>query len=239
MRILSSLSLLLVAFIAGCSEQIPSAPESPGTDDAIVRSDGFLVRTYDATAGRKNGKVTNARPAKMSICHYDADAGAFKLISVGAPAYNAHVRHGDGVPGGEVPTQEGFTFDEACRPITIAPFTCTTEIGPFTDPYTGEQHAATAITITIRITDPDYLPVTGPGVASDHASGVLILPPDNLIVENGVGVGVKVIGVQTDPTVMVNFTGFAVGPNLPDNEPLMPGGEVFCGPYTIPASEPI
>jgi hypothetical protein len=57
---------------------------------------------------------------RVAVCHYDADAGTFHLITIAAPALPAHLRHGDGLPDGAVPGPEGYVFDEACQPIAAA-----------------------------------------------------------------------------------------------------------------------
>ena len=122
---LAALALLLPAAagslaLAGCDAAGPDpATAGPATADARAVGGFTTVRMSG------DGPVVTGRPAKVAVCHYDDDAGAFRLIEVGAPALPAHVRHGDGVPGGAVPGQEGSTFDAACAPVAVdPPFTC-------------------------------------------------------------------------------------------------------------------
>jgi hypothetical protein len=72
--------------------------------------------TYEAgldAAARPDG----AGMAKVSVCHYDADAGTYHLIVIAAPAVAAHLAQGGGIPGGAVPGQAGYIFDADCQPI--------------------------------------------------------------------------------------------------------------------------
>ena len=58
-----------------------------------------------------------ALPAdKVDVCHREGN-GEFHLINVSENALDAHMAHGDGVPGGSVPGMEGYEFDEACVPV--------------------------------------------------------------------------------------------------------------------------
>jgi hypothetical protein len=59
-----------------------------------------------------------AGPApKVDICHREGN-GEFHLINVSENAYDAHMAHGDGVPGGEVPGTNGeYVFDDACNVV--------------------------------------------------------------------------------------------------------------------------
>ncbi|CAN5764813.1 hypothetical protein BH23GEM7_BH23GEM7_41500 [soil metagenome] len=59
----------------------------------------------------------NQGQSKSAVCHYDADAGSYALISVANAALPAHVEHGDASPGEAVPNMPGFEFDEACQPV--------------------------------------------------------------------------------------------------------------------------
>jgi hypothetical protein len=61
---------------------------------------------------------SNARKAKVDVCHLD-DEGNYKLLSIAGPALQAHLDHGDGVPGGDVPDMEGYQFDETCTPEPV------------------------------------------------------------------------------------------------------------------------
>lgn len=59
---------------------------------------------------------------RVPICHLD-EQGVFTLLNVSARgnAVNAHLGHGDGVPGDPVPTMAGFSFDDGCVPVADGP----------------------------------------------------------------------------------------------------------------------
>ena len=67
-----------------------------------------------------------AHAEKSAVCHRTA-TGSFILIHVADQSVQAHVRHGDALPGQEVPGQPGYTFDVACQPVeaTSEPATLT------------------------------------------------------------------------------------------------------------------
>ena len=61
-------------------------------------------------------------PAKVAVCHLDAESGTYKAISIPERAAQAHLRHGDGIPGGNVPGSEGaFEFDDDCGQVATIP----------------------------------------------------------------------------------------------------------------------
>ena len=59
-------------------------------------------------------------PSKTAICHYDKTATTWYPITVSTKSVASHMKHGDGVPTGAVPGQEGYVFDSSCVP-TPAP----------------------------------------------------------------------------------------------------------------------
>lgn len=72
---------------------------------------------------------------KVDVCHLDADSGMFSLISVSQNALDAHMRHGDGLPGGDVPGMAGYGFDESCVPTAYVTF-CDVDLGyPFVETF--------------------------------------------------------------------------------------------------------
>lgn len=60
------------------------------------------------------------RPSRTAICHYDKTATTWYLITVSSRSVSSHMKHGDGVPAGAVPGQDGYVFDSSCVP-TPAP----------------------------------------------------------------------------------------------------------------------
>lgn len=55
-----------------------------------------------------------------SVCHQQGN-GSYALLSVSGQAVNAHVAHGDGVPGGAVSGMPGKKFDDACAIVNAGP----------------------------------------------------------------------------------------------------------------------
>lgn len=60
-------------------------------------------------AGGASAKQEN----KVEVCHRTGN-GSFHMISIGAPALEAHLAHGDGKPGQAVPGQPGKVFGADC-----------------------------------------------------------------------------------------------------------------------------
>jgi hypothetical protein len=65
----------------------------------------------------------SAAEQRLNICHLTGQ-GVFQLITVDASALLGHFDHGDGVPGGAVPDQPGFTFDDTCAEVPVPPPVC-------------------------------------------------------------------------------------------------------------------
>ena len=51
-----------------------------------------------------------AKPAKVDVCHWDADQGAFKLLNISEKALKAHLKQGGVLPGTN-------GLDENCNPL--------------------------------------------------------------------------------------------------------------------------
>ena len=51
---------------------------------------------------------------KVEVCHKAGNSGKYVLIDIAEPAVDAHLAHGDGFPGEEVPDTEGLCFDVDC-----------------------------------------------------------------------------------------------------------------------------
>lgn len=74
-----------------------------------------------------------AHEGKSAVCHRTG-AGNFTLIHVGDRSVQAHVGHGDALPGEEVPGALGYNFDAACQPVE-APNEPTTLTGTWEGTY--------------------------------------------------------------------------------------------------------
>lgn len=124
--LVAALSLALIAGLAACDAGAPGiasdAAVVPGsadergrqtTPEGLAAMRAQLKGIADARTGAQ-AKGQN----KVSVCHRTGfDANTFILLRVAAPAVNAHLRHGDGLVGGEVPGQPGYTFGDDCSPV--------------------------------------------------------------------------------------------------------------------------
>ena len=117
---LAALAVLLPLALAGC--------DAAGPDPALATADARPDAGFTTGRMSGDGPAVRGRQDKVAVCHSDDD-GTFRLIEVGAPALPAHIRHGDGVPGGAVPGQEGFVFDSACAPVPVEFAACFTGNG--------------------------------------------------------------------------------------------------------------
>jgi hypothetical protein len=91
--------LLPLGFILACSDGTTPSPTSLDPVDGPQ---------FSASGG--GGQV------KVEVCHRRED-GSFDLIVIGEPGFDAHVAHGDAVPGDPVPDMSGYVFDDACVPV--------------------------------------------------------------------------------------------------------------------------
>lgn len=192
---LAALAVLLPLALAGCD----AAGPDPATADARPDAGFTTVRMSG------DGPAVRGRQDKVAVCHSDDD-GTFRLIEVGAPALPAHIRHGDGAPGGAVPGRPGFVFDEACAPVPAALFTCTTEAGV-------DAEGRNTLIVTVLVTDPAALPLNG---LDAPASNVSVLDLENTRAT------ATATATQFDPTRPSTLTVRAHG---------VGASEFTCGPY--------
>jgi hypothetical protein len=97
----------------------------------------------------------------VPVCHYDADTGTYTSIAVSGngKAVDAHLAHGDALPGDPVPTMPGNTFDDGCVPVpdeVILAVAYTDQ-----DPDDGEYNADVDTLIAKVVGDGDGVPSTG------------------------------------------------------------------------------
>lgn len=59
--------------------------------------------------------AASAGADKSDVCHLN-DSGEWQVINVAGPAVDAHIAHGDSVPGDSVPGMPTYSFDEDCVP---------------------------------------------------------------------------------------------------------------------------
>lgn len=220
MRLASSLVLAaLLVGMAGCDAAGPSLETSQAGPLADARpSDGFLVRTLDG----RTGQSTEHRQERMAVCHYDADAGTYERIEVGAPALDAHLRHGDGLPGGVVEGADvPSTFGDDCTVTPDAPPQCSVA-------RVANPDGTTTVVVTGLFSEPR----SGAGVISILTDG------PNTIRER---IGTNSLGFLTEGGLVVGVTQTAryqagsddlIGLQSSDS-----GGTFTCGPYpaTVPA----
>ena len=121
---LLSLSLVGSLAIYGCAQDSASPTEAglPGSSSARMAAASASSADHDPIADDPIAEARGRAP-KVDICHID-DAGAWELINVNGNAQQAHVGHGDGLPGGDVPGQAGYAFDDSCTPVATAVCPC-------------------------------------------------------------------------------------------------------------------
>jgi hypothetical protein len=71
---------------------------------------------------------TSAQVQKVNVCHREGN-GTYHLITVASQAVPAHLNHGDALPGGLVPDQSGFKFDDTCQIVQASVCPCDLSIG--------------------------------------------------------------------------------------------------------------
>jgi len=76
--------------------------------------------TIPSAAQAGSNRPPTRPPAKTAICHYDKTAAMWKPITVSSQSVAQHMKHGDGLPGGAVPGQDGMVFDASCVPTPVA-----------------------------------------------------------------------------------------------------------------------
>ena len=75
------------------------------------------------------GARTSLAADKVAVCHYQPDNAAWKLISVGGTASDAHLQnHDDALPGG-VTGITGTALDANCEPVLASCGNCLTAHG--------------------------------------------------------------------------------------------------------------
>lgn len=83
--------------VAAAALALGACADSPITSPAASRAVGSLPSFAVAGGGK----------TKVDICHRTAH-GTYNLITVGEPAYQAHMNHGDLLPGGFVVIDDVF-----------------------------------------------------------------------------------------------------------------------------------
>lgn len=85
----------------------------------LVRLATVLAAVLAFAAVSTSASAQTQPPPKVQVCHKAAN-GTFHLITISTNATDAHMAHGDGLPGQAVPNMDGFIFGENCAP-TVAP----------------------------------------------------------------------------------------------------------------------
>ncbi len=91
-------------FLAGCHEILGDRKIDSIEEDINAQSNDLLFKKKE----------------KCPVCHYQEDQNTYKKIWVncGKPM-EAHLNHGDGSIGDEVPTAPGFVFGENCELVEL------------------------------------------------------------------------------------------------------------------------
>ncbi len=63
--------------------------------------------------------AASAKASKADVCHLN-DVGGWQVNNVSERAVEAHLLHGDGLPGEAVPGMDRYSFDEDCVPTAVA-----------------------------------------------------------------------------------------------------------------------
>jgi hypothetical protein len=208
------LALALAFSLAACDAADPASQLGP--DAAAQAASGIATLHVDAATGH----ATRGRQERVDVCHYDADADAYKLITVAAPALAAHLRQGGGVPGGAVPNQEGYVFDDTCQPVPMGPYTCETVYGV-------DGLGRPTLTVTALAHDPAFLPIST-SISGISGSGAMF-GSQGFILDGGVRVGAHITFIATNPGTEAIGVLWLYGPG---------GGlpVVTCGWYPIIAA---
>jgi hypothetical protein len=75
---------------------------------------------------------------KVDVCHHAAGAGAFHLINISGNAFDKHLDHGDGQPGGVVPGMSDYDFTDSCdmaQTVELSPETIWANGGDYENVY--------------------------------------------------------------------------------------------------------
>jgi hypothetical protein len=119
------------------------------------------VTSFDAAAAFNAGG-----PERSVVCHYDVDADTWSPLTLPPPAVDAHLRHGDALPGDRLPDDTGV-FGSSCEEIPDPPL-------PPALPNIVEIHAPSSATGQYGASGAAFGPApTLPGV-----SGAVVLVND-------------------------------------------------------------
>ena len=78
---------------------------------------GLMLLYTDSTGAQKPAWAgTGGGPGKMDVCHRTNGANAFVHINISEAAHDAHMAHGDVMPGDPAPEMEGMVLGENCEP---------------------------------------------------------------------------------------------------------------------------
>ena len=80
---------------------------------ACGRMDGPTEPTSTGTVAFSAGQ------SRAAICHYDETADAFIPITVAEPSLDAHLAHGDVIPGAGL-SDHSAMFDSNCEAVSVA-----------------------------------------------------------------------------------------------------------------------
>jgi hypothetical protein len=206
----------LVTLTSGCNNVLS---EEPMPHDILQPAEeGFVVVT-----ARPSHPLRQTRMQRVDVCHYVRDLDTYIRIQVAEPALVAHIRQGGGVPGGEVPGREGYTFNQECQPVSISPsatFSCSAVPGL-------DSFGRKTLTVTNRVDSPTLLPIERADIA---LSNVAILRMEDLY-DDGVRTGYLFSGAQRNSSLSATLSVQLVGENMPE-------AGIVCGPYEFggPAS---
>ena len=100
------LATIVVVTACGTTSNNPLAPSaalSSGTGQEI--------------SAAHNGHFLTVSARQTAVCHRTNGTNPFIPLSVSPAALDAHLAHGDAVPGAAVPGDTGMVFNDACTPV--------------------------------------------------------------------------------------------------------------------------
>ncbi len=118
----------------------------------------------------------------VEVCHVTGN-GDYQLLEIDESAKQAHIDHGDGIPGGAVPTDTSLTFDEDCGTIGPAIDIEKSTNGEDADRGSGPRVATgTPVEWTYDVTNTGNVDLVAVVVSDSRETGVEC-PKDSLAVD--------------------------------------------------------
>lgn len=92
-------------------------------NDARSMLPTLLLTASAVVVGLLHPGLSTAASPKVDVCHQEGN-GSFQLITVAYQAVQAHLGHGDALPGEPVPGNPGARFDPTCAQVAASQCPC-------------------------------------------------------------------------------------------------------------------